>query len=137
MPFRRANQLQHTEGPHNSFRSRLRAALVYTYIAKRAALTRTPLFTAINYAKGTNFVSRTVRCNIIIRYKTQIWTFSKFLFWFLIFLMSFKFSDPRIHLHEDSCLCSYVTVRFACITISSLAGVRFYDVEDIKIKILI
>jgi len=51
--------------------------------------------------------------------------------------MSFKFSDPNIHLHKDSCLCSYVTVRFAYISISSLAGITVYDVEDIKIKILI
>jgi hypothetical protein len=45
--YSRAGQLQPTGGSHNSLRSRLKAALVYTYIERGGGIefTRTPLFT--------------------------------------------------------------------------------------------
>ena len=33
-------------------------------------------------------------------------------------------SNPRVHLHEDGCICSYGTVRFTCIGINSLVDRR-------------
>ena len=54
MLYCRAGQLQPTGGPHNSLRTHLRAALVYTYIKRegegRIELIRMPLFTKISYA---------------------------------------------------------------------------------------
>jgi len=42
----------------------------------------------------------------------------------LIFLCLLQVSNPMIYLQEDSCMYSYGTVRFTCISISSLAGSR-------------
>jgi hypothetical protein len=52
--FDSAEQLQPTEGPHHSSRTRLRDARVHTRIEKEETeLTRRPLFTKGKYANST------------------------------------------------------------------------------------
>jgi hypothetical protein len=59
---------------------------------------------------------------IILQYKRTKCTFRKLIFQFLIFLCLLRVSNPRVHLQEDGCICSYGVVCCTCIGISSLVG---------------
>ena len=64
----------------------------------------------------------------VIQYKPTKCTFHKLIFYFLIFLCILHVSNLRIHLQEDGCMYCYSTVRFTCISISSLVRSRVFSI---------
>ena len=102
-----------------------------TNIYSIVPLTRTLVIRFANYpdwlgTSGKNFLAVIVLPTFVVtQYNPTKWTFPKLIFSFLIFWCLLHVSNPRVHLQEDGCLCSYVMVQYVLHAEITLIGLYY------------